>query len=433
MKGWGGGWLVPALLAGSLFALPLTAGSAASAASGRSFPDTRERIVVFEDQLPTAMTEAQCRFAATHYAGSQKMPRAWTRRVRAINPRFLMLHYQLAVGTGPAPFMAGEKWISDFPEVSRHEDWFLHDAQGRRLHQTAWNWDVMDIRFDPSGQPKTGFPAYWVKAALQRMRAGEDDGCFADSYTQDILMGQTRPIAPVFSDPAVTTRDWLPALNQFGAYCARAFHAQPERFLYLPNLGGLVTTWDKTTDLLVGDGGMNEGFCTPGGSFYSDGDWRLQMSRVLLLAAHRKIVLAQTSVDLNDHDRRWFVVGAYLLTKGRHSYLNIIGKSTLEWYPEYALNLGAYAAEPNPNLSAYWDAAWGLYRREYAHGLVLVNPSSAPVSVPHLGGSYRLVTATGGGAVGADGQPHGALSTQAVKAVTIPAHSARVLLKETAP
>lgn len=426
---------VPAMLAGSLLFLSLAAGAApgVSTAPARSFPDTRDRIVVFEDQLPSAMTEAQCRFAATHYAGSQKMSRTWTRRLRTINPRFLMLHYQLAVGAGPAPFMAGVRWVSDFSQVSRHEEWFLHDAQGHRLHQTAWDWDVMDIRFDRSGKPKTGFPAYWVRAALQRMRAGEDDGCFADSYTQDILMGQTKPPAPLFSDPTVTKRDWLPALNLFGAYCAQAFQAQPERFRYLPNLGGLVTTWDKTTNLLVGDGGMNEGFCAPEGGYYPDDDWRLQMGRVLSLASHGKIVLAQTSVGLLDGDRRWFIVGAYLLTKGRHSYLNIIGKSTLEWYPEYALALGAYRDEPKPELAAYWDKAWRLYRRQYAKGMVLVNPTSIPVAVPRLGGSYRLMTATGGGAVAADGRLQGALSAQAVSSATIPAHSARVFLNETNP
>lgn len=413
-----------ALLAVSFLCLA----AAAQADKPRLFPDTRDRIVIFEDQLPSSMTDAQVRFAATHYAGSQKMSRTWTRRLRALNPNFLMLHYQLAVGAGPAAFMAGDRWVNDYAEVTRHEDWFLHDAPGHRLHQTDWNWDVMDIGFDASGKPKTGFPAFWVQTAIQRMRATEDDGCFADSYTQDILMGQTRPSAPIFADPAVTKRDWLPSLNQYGAYCARAFHAQPEQFKYLPNLGGLVTTWDKTTNLLVGDGGMNEGFCASGSDFYSDDDWRLQMSRILSLAVRDKIVLCQTSVNHRDADRHWFVVGAYLLTKGRHSYLNMMDKGTLEWYPEYGLNLGGFKDEAKSDLAAYWDKDWKVYRRDYVRGMVLVNPSASPVTVSNLGASYRLVMATGGGAISADGQPSGALTTQPTTSVTIPAHSARVML-----
>ena len=389
----------------------------------RTFPDTRDKIRVFADQLPSQLTDAQWQFVASHYAGSQKMTRDWTRRVRRLNPNFLMLHYQLAVGTGPAQFVVGNSWGSDWPQVTKHESWFLHDAAGHRLHQTAWDWDVMDIRFQ-GGRPRTGFPAYWLSAAVRRMRENEDDGCFADSYTQDILTGQTQPPAPLFTDVATVQRDWLPQLNHYGAYCARGFHAQPEKFYYLPNLGGLVTSWDKTTDLLVGDGGMNEGFCTDG----PPDDWALEMTRVLRLAAAGKIVLCQTGIDPAHADRRWFIVGAYLLTKGRHSYLNMIHDSSLEWYPEYDLDLGGYLAEPQPDVAAYWDPGWHLYRRDYAKGMALVNPSSVPVSVA-LATPCRLVAAAGGGPVGADGQPSGALTTTIVSSVTVPARSARVLLK----
>jgi hypothetical protein len=340
-----------------------------------------------------------------------------------------MLHYQLAIGAGPAPFVVGNRWTNDFDRVTRHEDWFLHDDQSRRLLQPTWNWYVMDLRLD-GPRPKTGFQAYWLRTAIERMRENEDDGCFADSYTQDILINQLRPPFLWFTDPAACTRYWLPQLNRFGAYCAAGFHRQSERFYYLPNLGGLVTTWDHTTNLLVGDGGMNEGFCASGpGLFYPVDDWKLQMGRVLSLAAARKIVLCQTGTDRADLDHRWFIVGSYLLTKGHRSYLNMFQKSTLEWYPEYTLDLGAYQAEPKPDVNDYWDPNWKLFRRDFAHGMVLVNPAEAPVTVARLGAVYRLVMATGGGPVPPDGRAPGALTTRAVTAITVPAHSARVLLR----
>jgi hypothetical protein len=91
-----------------------------------------------------------------------------------------MLHYQLAVGNGPALFQVGEQWTNDFASVQTHEDWFMHDTAGHRLHQPAWDWYLMDIRFQ-NGKPRTGYPDYWLKAAIDRMRTNEDDGCFADS------------------------------------------------------------------------------------------------------------------------------------------------------------------------------------------------------------------------------------------------------------
>jgi hypothetical protein len=41
-------------------------------ANRRPFPDTSTRIAVLTDQLPGAMSEAQVRFAATHYVGTTK-------------------------------------------------------------------------------------------------------------------------------------------------------------------------------------------------------------------------------------------------------------------------------------------------------------------------------------------------------------------------
>jgi hypothetical protein len=401
----------------------------AGADAPRVFPDTRARIAVFADQLPNQITDAQRRFIATHYVGSQKQTRAWTRRVRALNPGYLMLHYQLAVGAGPALFVDGDQWVNDFDAVARHEDWFVHNPQGNRVLQTAWNWYVMDVRVS-DGRPRTGFPDYWVQTALQRMRDNEADGCFADSYTQDILMNQVQPPTPLFSSVQENLRDWLPGLNDYGAYVTAAFHRQPEQFRFLPNLGGMVTTWDRVTDLAVGDGGMNEGFCAGGpGNYYSDDDWKLQMSRLLSLASKGKIVLCQTAVDPAALDHRWFLVGAFLLTKGPHSYLNMFQKSTLEWYPEYTLDLGAYRDAPQSDLQAYWRPDWNCYARSYEKGMVLVNPSAAPVTV-HLGAqSWHVVSAQGGGAVGEDGSAPGTLTTRPVMEVTVPPHSARVLLR----
>jgi hypothetical protein len=418
------------LLALLVLAALLTPSARADGIGGaaRPFPDTRDKILVYADQLPSQMTDAQWRFAATHYVGSQKMTRTWVRRMRQLNPRFLMLHYQLAVGTGPALFVHGDQWVNDFSEVTTHEAWFLHDAARHRLLQPTWNWYVMDLRF-ADGKPTTGFPAYWLSTALQRMRDNEDDGCFADSYTQDILMNQLRPAFPWFTDAQANKTNWLPHLNRYGAFCADGFQRQPEKFYYLPNFGGLVSTWDTVTDLSVGDGGMNEGFCAPApGDYLSDADWRLQMSRVLTLAARGKIVLCQTATKATDLDHRWFLVGAYLLTKGRHSYLNMFEKSSLEWYPEYTLDLGPYVEELKPDISAYWRPDWGVYRRDYARGMILVNPTAAPVTIPNLGKEYDLAVVQGGGAVGTDGKANGSLTTESVTSVTIPGHSARVLL-----
>jgi len=285
---------------------------------------------------------------------------------------------------------------------------------------------VMNIVF-ADGNPVSGFPAYWTTAALQRLRDNQNDGVFADSYTQDILFGQVNPAYSWFNNVTTCLNNWIPNLNQYGAYCATTLHAQPEQFYYLPNLGALITSWD-TTNYAVGDGGMNEGFAIPNStSYYALSDWQLQMGRILALTSQGKIVIGQSYINGSNTNQRWFVVGSHLLTKGNLSYLNMFKNNSLEWYPEYTVALGAYDQAPVADLSQYWNATWGVYQRNFANGMVLVNPGTKSVGVP-LDGTYYLVASSGGGAVPSSGSQPGSLSTSAVTKVTIPAHSARVLL-----
>jgi hypothetical protein len=198
-------------------------------AGGRKFPDAGGQILVFADELPGQPTAAQWQFIASHYVGSQKELLSWTQHVRQLNPNFLMLHYQLALGNGPAQFIDGNSWTNDFATVTTHESWFLHDTSGDRLEQPDWDWYVMNITFANS-QPVSGYPSYWVTAALKRLRDNQNDGVFADSYTQDALFDQEEPAFSWLTNVNTCLADWIPNLNQFGAYCANALHSQPEKF-----------------------------------------------------------------------------------------------------------------------------------------------------------------------------------------------------------
>src|SRR5256714_15111298 len=104
----------------------------APAAARRAIPDTNAAIHVWNDQLPDDMTEAQVDFVARHVDGTQKVSRQTAARLRARNAGFLVLHYRLGIGDGPAPFRIGDRWASDDDTVHRHGPEFLHQ-HGRRV------------------------------------------------------------------------------------------------------------------------------------------------------------------------------------------------------------------------------------------------------------------------------------------------------------
>ena len=57
-----------------------------------TFPDSGGRIALLVDQLPFSLSDAQLRFAATHYVGTQKLFLPETQKLRALNPAFVVLH-----------------------------------------------------------------------------------------------------------------------------------------------------------------------------------------------------------------------------------------------------------------------------------------------------------------------------------------------------
>ena len=411
-----------------LLASVLLAGSPVHAA--RPWPDTRFQIVPFADQLPGTLNATQRWFAATHYAGTQKMLRSEIRQLRAYNPNFLCLHYQLAVGSGAALFIRGDAWVSDWTFVNAQTNWFLLNTTNARVHQTDWNWDVMDLRYT-NGQPLTGFPAYWISNCLDRIAAAEDDGVFADSFTPDAYnFGQCHPSHPWLEDVDLCRSNWVPNLEQFGRAARQALEADTNGWLYLPNLGGLVTSW-LDMDYGVGHGGMIEGFAFWGpGNYFDPGDWRLQMDRALALARSNKVLICQSYPAADNARERLFATASYLLVKGGQTYLNLLASDAiaLEYYPEYTLDLGGAKGAMPTGIDALWNSGWGVYRRDYTNGIVLVNPGAGTVTLPNLGASYWRVIASGGGLVDSGGSYGGTVSASAVTNLALPPFSAAVLL-----
>jgi hypothetical protein len=406
---------------------------AGAAPAARPWPDTTARIGVFADQLPGSLTAAQRQFAATNLVGTQKQRASELAALRAWNTDFLCLHYQLAVGQGPAQFIAGDAWTSDWAWVSAQSNWFLLNAQTQRVHQTAWDWDLMDIRHT-NGVALTGYPAYWITSCVARMASTGSDGVFADSFTQDAYsFGACDPTHPWLEDTGLCASNWIPHLEAFARAITNAFAAGTNGWVYLPNLGGLLTGWDPM-DYGCGHGGMIEGFCFWSSSSYFDpADWRLQMTRALRLAASNKIVICQTYADTDATGDRMFALASHLLVKGAHTYFNLLttGDVALEYYPEYRLDLGGPLAPPAAHVTNLFHAPWGVYRRAFSNGWAVVNPSDSPVAIPDLGGTFQRASPSGGGAVGASGVPGGSLSFTLVTSLTVAAHGGEVLLLST--
>ncbi|HEY9076501.1 MAG TPA: putative glycoside hydrolase [Anaerolineaceae bacterium] len=398
--------------------------------SARTWPETTNRIMVFNDQLNPAMTDAQFRFAATHYAGAQKMLLKDTLRLRQFNPDFLVLHYRLGQALGHSvpvncrpstdflSIIQGNEWIREYPgDAVVQENWFFH-WNNKRVFNCDWGHYLMNLE-DP------GWRSWWSDQVMKQLQANENDGVFADSYNIPNYGFTWNPALPEVDESFESA--WAARQRSFTDYIQSRFAG---RWKWIPNIGAWITTRDPS-NYNNADGVMIEGFAAWGdGDYFGEEDWILQMNRLLPLLRSDKIILAQTYTNPSHLNDRLFVLGSYLLVKGKYTYINLEMAEEPEWFPEFGINLGT-PVDPLPaNIASFRDAESGIYVRRYSLGMVLVNPSDQARTY-NPGGVFQQVIQSGGGLVPEDGTAPGSLSYRAVSSLTLPACQAAILLNRT--
>ncbi len=420
---------------------PTAAASATTAApAGRPWPDSRRGILIFNDQLPGLgnLTEAQIRFAVTHYVGTQKLTRPDADRLRALNPDFLILHYRLGMGLGYRAaegdcrptgdwlqIVDGARWVREWPaEELLRPTWFYAHGGEERVFFCPNGWYLMDL-------DDAGYRDWWMGAVLRQLADNDDDGLFADSLSVPNLFGGGvwRPRLPDID--AAFEADWA---RRIDAWLAELKARMGPRYALLPNAGNWVNSRDPVR-YAAADGVMVEGFASWGpGRLYHPADWRLQMDRVLAMTAAGGILIAQSYPDAADVEHRMFTVASYLLVKGRRSYLNQEYAMAPEWWPEYDLPVGAYLAEPPARVDELLDPATGVYRRDYEGAMVLVNPGPDTRRITLDAPRWHL-RPSGGGLVPPDGRlPAGwTLSGPVVRELTLAPGQGAVLAAPPTP
>lgn len=394
----------------------------------RPWPDTTSGIHVFHDQIDISDdTSAQIQFAATHYAGTQKLLLSEAQTIRSYNPQFLILHYRVGFGLGYQSITSGtcspsakhiqiidgNSWVQEWPGNSVVQSQWFYVYNGNLVLNCSWGWYLMDVS-NPSYQN------WWLGQVSQQLTTNTDDGIFMDSFSVPNYLGATdfQPNLPAIDAAFEST--WSTNMHNWLVW----LKANLPRYYLVPNVGSWINSRDQT-NYSPADGMMVEGFATGGdGSPYAVGDWQLEMNRILGAVANNQAVIGQTYVT--GVRGRMFTIGSYLLVKGSRTYVAINNYQNVEWYPEYDMPIGAPTQSAGNSIINLLNSSTNLYRRNFTNGFVLVNPGSTSITAS-LGGTYYLTQISAGGLINSDGTSTGALTYSAVSSVTLPAVSAAVL------
>ena len=429
-------WVWSAALVASLCAAPAQAAShpagvtyplkpAVVQPSGlaQPLPSSRRYVLVWKDQLiPDSYTPAQVDWVVGHYVGTQKLFQKQIDDYRKKNPNFLILTYHLAYGLNGADQSTPVGNITGANKYGQEDtDSFTPWVTGHNVSREAMYQHTV-----ASGGTLANRVAYPDPYWLMDLSSADFRSYMAETLLSWMAFPTTKATG-VFFDVgffpwyAYTPATWWSAVAGGGARSdllafwnprAKAYfdalrvafapqNGHP-RYLVVPNVDAMVDGTDEPAFLDGTDGAFTENWQT---AMANPGDWNLSARRICKYAtSNGKLWMAdvtKTASTLTQAERE-LILGTFLLLRNGTSYL-MLGNSDLSWYPEYELDLGAYANEPPADLEALriggaGGSAGGLYARPHAAGVVLVNSSAA--ALPYTNPTaMKQAEWSGGGAI----------------------------------
>ena len=259
-------------------------------------------------------------------------------------------------------------------DAASHPDWFLLGPAGERLTFESFPWLFAADVGSPSYQRR------WGDRVLATLREHPWDGVFADD---------ANPTLRHHVDPARVTR--YPTDAAYGEATGSALASIGPR---IRGAGGLIIanfgSWSGYRPVADGwldsvSGAMEEQFAkfgtSPDTGYVIGVDWERQLGAIEAAESRGRRFLGIAHSANTDAAAARYGWATMLLAANGNSAFALHGDYTNEtWFPEYDLELG------EPDGRRRRDPS-GLYRRRFTDGLVLVNPTTSPLTA-ELGGRY---------------------------------------------
>ncbi len=262
-------------------------------------------------------------------------------------------------------------------DVKSHEEWFMHSANGERIRNENGVF-LMDM-----GNPQ--FRAYEIDFIVRNVAAGPYDGIYLDVIQPQWIVG-AKDFAPAI--PPASVQAWpgnmLTFLQTLRSRLPAGKKIWWNSLMREKALGDRWASWENQA-LTVAEGVQADGFCRNRRKGLAEEDFAYQLRRYASVGAQGKMMLMKSAVkekqgplEAGELDKTEVLCFA--------TYMLIADGKNIMYYPAHELNrgkvqgVGIYEANLGQPVGAYTQSG-ALYRRDFARGLVLVNPTGAPASV----------------------------------------------------
>jgi hypothetical protein len=346
---------------------------------------------------PAAFANPALSARRNSYIDLQAWEGAKAAELKAANPNLKVLVYQnlgaMTQGVGPNGFSSSG--VNYAEADAAHPDWFLKGAGGERLafEDFKWLW-AADVG-------NADYQRLWAANVIRLLRSGPWDGVMMDD-TNTTNRYHFNPSSKVAQYP--TDAAYQKAVRSMLEYVGPAIQAAGK--LAIPNMG----SWSESPTVVKEwlpfvSGGMDEMFVkwskSAGQGYRGSHEWEAEVGEIATTEAMGKHFIAITQAEPSDTQGARYGWASTLLAGNGHTVFQASnghpGEET--WLSDYEVELGSPTSSP----TAVGNGAWERY---FTNGLVVVNPTGAPVSVNFAGtysgdGLTNVTAATLG--------PHGAL------------------------
>ena len=296
--------------------------------------------------------------------------------IKRRNPRAKVLVYKDAASTvdndqGSTDLSTG---VSYAYANRYHPEWFLKDTAGRRVNWAQWPHDwQMDVG-------SRSYQRQWVRNVARDLRRRGWDGVFVDGIARTMqypwyLNGRVLAKYPGPNDYARAMTHFLhhigPALKRRRLVVGNVNDAMPPLWRrWLRYMSGTSKEWWTKSDARRGAGML------------TGAEWAYQMHLLAEAQARHKIFIAIAWGPADDWQAMDYARASFLLfARGRRSAFSYAPPCGLEPSSErWRVDLG-----PPRGAAVRTGTVW---RRSFAGGMALVNPSASASATIPLGGAY---------------------------------------------
>jgi len=322
--------------------------------------------------------------------------------IKAKNPNTLVFNYTLMESLAITSTATSSPWTAESAALNNNKWWLYPVGVGGTPVISGPSYVTNETLFTPVDANGNHFVDWFAKYIVQSIYtpAPALDGIYSDNiFWKPRVDGDWNRDGVIDSQNNPTVQSWLRQGER--QYINDLQSAMPGKY-QIGNLSDLGTAGAVFPELAGRlNGGFMEGLIGYSWSPETWGGWSTMMAsyrQEMAAVSSPQIAMFAQVGSVTDYQSMRYGLASCLMDNAYYTFNSSASYNDLPWFDEYGANLGQATSAPA-------TTAWqnGVYRRDFANGIALVNPKGNGVRTVTLETTYQRLSGTQASAVNSGG------------------------------